>query len=131
MSHNRNMFQPCCGFCHLKKAFPGSRERQKWVMEYHSYMFKPSRWTLEGLYFVKIDTWLDGLCEPQHVELWSKAGALKRPQWRGGSQKLRRPARSLANAIAAEEEEQDVSDEEAEGAGERSSFSNIVLQRDS
>jgi len=59
------------------EATIGSRERQKWVMEYDSYAFKPKRWTLIQHFYVKIDTWLEGVCVPAHPGMWrdSKGGS--------------------------------------------------------
>ena len=48
----------------------GSRERQKWVMEYPSYAFAPKRWTLIRRFYCKLDTWLEGICEPAHPDMW-------------------------------------------------------------
>ena len=33
---------------------PGSRERQKWVMEYDSYRFTSKRWSLLAHHFCKV-----------------------------------------------------------------------------
>ncbi|KAG2443593.1 hypothetical protein HXX76_001944 [Chlamydomonas incerta] len=62
------------------EATLGSRERYKWVMEYDSYRFTSQRWALSAHHFCSIDPWLDGVCAPQHPELWSTAGR------RGGQQ---------------------------------------------
>ncbi|PNH11146.1 hypothetical protein TSOC_002049 [Tetrabaena socialis] len=52
------------------EATIGSRERYKWVMEYPSYRFESQRWRLIAHHFCSLDPWLDGLCAPQHPELW-------------------------------------------------------------
>ncbi|KAG1662948.1 hypothetical protein FOA52_006701 [Chlamydomonas sp. UWO 241] len=48
----------------------GSRERSKWVKEYDSYKFTSVRWSLISHFFCKLDPWLEGVCTPQHPELW-------------------------------------------------------------
>ncbi|KXZ47310.1 hypothetical protein GPECTOR_36g35 [Gonium pectorale] len=54
------------------EATIGSRERYKWVMEYPSFKFTPSRWKLITHHFCSIDTWLDGVCVPRHPEMWRR-----------------------------------------------------------
>jgi hypothetical protein len=51
----------------------GSRERYKWVKEYDSYRFESARWSLIKNHFCKIDTWLEGVCEPQNPTYWAGA----------------------------------------------------------
>lgn len=60
----------------------GSRQQYKWVMEYDSYEFVSKSWKCHEIFFCKLDTWLDGVLQPAHPELWqgsSKAApSLKR-----------------------------------------------------
>lgn len=42
-------------------------------MEYDSYRFDSKRWALSAHHFCKVDTWLEGVIEPQHPELWAPA----------------------------------------------------------
>ena len=39
-------------------------------MEYDSYVFTSKSWKCHEIIFCKIDTWLEGILEPQHPELW-------------------------------------------------------------
>lgn len=52
-------------------ALSGSREKYKWVMQYDNFEFVSTRWSLQQHWFVKIDTWLDGICKPAHPKLWA------------------------------------------------------------
>lgn len=61
-------------------ASPGSRERYKWVTQYDSYHFDSQRWKLIAHHFCSINTWLDGLCVPQHPELWRPRRCSKQQQ---------------------------------------------------
>lgn len=56
---------------------PGSRERCKWVKEYDSYEFTSKRWSLISHFFCKLDPWLEGVCTPQHPELWREPWGTK------------------------------------------------------
>jgi hypothetical protein len=53
------------------EAVIGSRERLKWVKEYDSFRFESKNWRLKEHYFCKIDTWLQGICEPSGQVEWS------------------------------------------------------------
>ena len=48
----------------------GSRQQHKWVMEYDTYEFTSKTWKCKEIFFCKIDTWLAGVCDPAHPELW-------------------------------------------------------------
>jgi hypothetical protein len=63
----------------LSVSKSGSRERYKWVMEYDSYRFTSARWSLIAYHFVKLDTWLEGICQPEHPEWWSKHPKARKP----------------------------------------------------
>lgn len=55
------------------KAVIGSREKQKWIKEYDSYEFVSKSWKLKELFFVKIDTWLNGECRSHCKDnAWTK-----------------------------------------------------------
>ena len=41
------------------------------VKEYDSYKFESKNWRLLEHYFCKIDTWLEGICEPSGQVEWS------------------------------------------------------------
>ena len=57
---------------HAKNHLPaGSRERFKWVMQYDSYRFTSARWSLIQHHFCKLDSWLEGICVPQHPDIWT------------------------------------------------------------
>ncbi|KAG2452337.1 hypothetical protein HYH02_003361 [Chlamydomonas schloesseri] len=79
------------------EATLGSRERYKWVMEYDSYRFSSARWALTAHHFCSIDTWLDGLCAPQHPELWSNAW--RGPGWQGQGQQAGGGSRPLTAGL--------------------------------
>ncbi|EFJ50252.1 hypothetical protein VOLCADRAFT_116960 [Volvox carteri f. nagariensis] len=74
---------------HSGEATIGSRERYKWVMQYDSYRFKSQRWKLHSYHFCSIDSWLDGLCVPQHPELWRPRRRSKQQQDQQGSAEAR------------------------------------------
>ncbi len=40
-----------------------------------SYQFVSARWSLLQHHYVKIDTWLQGVCEPLHPDLWQHTAA--------------------------------------------------------
>ena len=46
-------------------------------MEYDSYRFESKRWALSAHHFCKVDTWLEGVVEAQHPELWMPAGGFR------------------------------------------------------
>jgi len=52
------------------KGTIGSRQQYKWVMEYDSYEFTSKSWHCKEIFFCKLDTWLDGVLQPEHPELW-------------------------------------------------------------
>lgn len=39
-------------------------------MEYDTYKFESKRWKCKGIYFCKIDTWLQGILRPEHPGLF-------------------------------------------------------------
>ncbi|KAG2497102.1 hypothetical protein HYH03_004693 [Edaphochlamys debaryana] len=79
------------------EATIGSRERYKWVMEYPSYKFVSQRWDLIEYHFCSLDPWLEGLCVPQHPELWKPRSKPKQAQ---GQAQAQSPGRSTAGAQA-------------------------------
>lgn len=64
VAHSSNVINNC-------SALSGSREKYKWVMQYDNFEFVSTRWSLQQHWFVKIDTWLDGICKPAHPKLWA------------------------------------------------------------